>query len=131
MIDYARIYGLKTVVFRQSCIYGEHQFGVEDQGWIAWFTIASMLGRPITIYGNGKQVRDVLYVGDLIQLYDIALQRAGEISGAVYNVGGGPRNTLFRARVSFPFEIGIRRPDFARVLGHPRRRPAHIRCRRA
>ncbi len=63
VIDYARIYGLKTFVLRQSCIYGEHQFGVEDQGWLAWFTIAAMLGRPLTLYGNGKQVRDALFCG--------------------------------------------------------------------
>ena len=60
--DYSRVFGLRTVVFRQSCIYGPHQFGIEDQGWLAWFTIATTLGRPLTIYGNGKQVRDVLHV---------------------------------------------------------------------
>lgn len=67
--DYARIFGLRTVVFRQSCIYGWRQFGVEDQGWIAWFTIAAELGRPITIFGDGKQVRDVLFIEDLIGAY--------------------------------------------------------------
>ncbi|WP_297987980.1 NAD-dependent epimerase/dehydratase family protein, partial [uncultured Anoxybacillus sp.] len=67
--DYHRIYGLNTVVFRQSCIYGENQFGVEDQGWVAYFTIAAILDLPITIYGDGKQVRDVLYIDDLIKAY--------------------------------------------------------------
>ena len=62
--DYARIYGIKSVVFRQSCIYGERQFGVEDQGWVAWFTIAATLGKPFVIYGDGKQVRDILYIDD-------------------------------------------------------------------
>jgi len=94
VIDYGRIYGLDTVVFRQSCIYGEHQFGVEDQGWVAWFTIAAMHKKPITLYGTGKQVRDVLYVGDLIELYDKALSRIKKVGGRAYNVGGGSRNTL-------------------------------------
>jgi len=92
--DYARIYGLRTVVFRQSCIYGPHQFGIEDQGWVAWFALGSLLGRPITIYGDGKQMRDVLYVSDLIEVFDAAIQRIYHIAGRVYNVGGGPANTL-------------------------------------
>jgi CDP-paratose 2-epimerase len=94
VIDYSRIYGLKTVVFRQSCIYGEHQFGVEDQGWVAWFTIAVLKGRHITIYGDGRQVRDVLYVGDLIELYDRALSKIEKVSGNAYNIGGSPKNTI-------------------------------------
>jgi len=92
--DYARIYGLPTVVFRQSCIYGPRQFGVEDQGWVAWFIIAAVTGRPITIYGDGKQVRDVLWVGDLIDLYQMAVAHIDRTVGQVYNVGGGPENTL-------------------------------------
>ena len=70
------------------------QFGVEDQGWVAWFTIAARLGRPITVYGDGKQVRDVLWIDDLLDLYGSAIERARELRGAVYNVGGGPENTL-------------------------------------
>ncbi len=92
--DYSRIYGIKTVVFRQSCIYGERQFGVEDQGWVAHFVIAACMKRPIHIYGNGKQVRDLLYVGDLINAYDAAWQRLDIASGQVFNVGGGMENTL-------------------------------------
>jgi CDP-paratose 2-epimerase len=92
--DYSRIYDLKTVVFRQSCIYGPHQFGVEDQGWVAWFTIAALLERPLTVYGNGKQVRDILHVDDLARLYFLALENIDSINGRVYNVGGGPSNTL-------------------------------------
>jgi CDP-paratose 2-epimerase len=92
--DYARIYGLRTVVFRQSCIYGPRQFGVEDQGWLAWMTIAAVTGRPITIYGDGKQVRDVLHVEDLIRAYDAAIERSDAVRGEVYNVGGGTRNVL-------------------------------------
>jgi CDP-paratose 2-epimerase len=92
--DYARIYDLPTVVFRQSCIYGLRQFGVEDQGWVAWFLIAAVTGQPITIYGDGKQVRDVLWVDDLLDLYEAAIARIDLASGQVYNVGGGPENTL-------------------------------------
>ncbi len=98
--DYARIYGLPTVVFRQSCIYGPRQFGIEDQGWVAWFIIAVQLNKPITIYGDGKQVRDVLYVEDLLDAYDAAVQRmtrgsgASGVSGQIYNLGGGPDNQI-------------------------------------
>tara|TARA_B100000315_G_scaffold177238_1_gene165799 strand:+ start:6929 stop:7972 length:1044 start_codon:yes stop_codon:yes gene_type:complete len=92
--DYSRIYGLKTIVFRQSCIYGYRQFGIEDQGWIAWFTIASIINQPITIYGNGKQVRDVLFIDDLISAYDLAFKCREKTSGQIYNIGGGPNNSL-------------------------------------
>lgn len=92
--DYARIYGLRTVVFRQSCIYGTRQMGIEDQGWIAWFCVATTLGRPFTIYGDGKQIRDTLWVGDLIDAYGRAFDRIESISGEVFNIGGGPSNTL-------------------------------------
>jgi len=93
VIDYHRIYGLRTVVFRQSCIYGYRQFGAEDQGWVAWFMIASRLGRPITVYGDGKQVRDVLFIDDLLDAYDAAFA-ATNVAGRVYNIGGGPSNVL-------------------------------------
>ncbi len=92
--DYARIYGIPTVVFRQSCIYGLRQFGIEDQGWVAWFVIAAVTGRPITIYGDGKQVRDVLFVDDLLDAYDAAVARRDEVAGEVFNIGGGPQNTI-------------------------------------
>jgi CDP-paratose 2-epimerase len=92
--DYARIYGLPTVVFRQSCIYGERQFGVEDQGWLAHFVIAAVLGRPITIYGDGKQVRDVLFIDDLLNAFERAAERQASVGGQVYNIGGGPGMTL-------------------------------------
>lgn len=92
--DYHRIYGLPTVVFRQSCIYGPRQFGVEDQGWVAWFVISAVLGRPITIYGDGKQVRDLLWVDDLLDAYDLAVERIDRVAGGVFNLGGGPNFTL-------------------------------------
>ena len=92
--DYARIYGLPTVVMRQSCIYGQRQFGIEDQGWLAWMIIAAVTGRPLTIYGDGKQVRDVLHVEDLLNAYDAAIENIDVAKGQVYNMGGGVRNVL-------------------------------------
>ncbi|MCZ2127643.1 MAG: SDR family NAD(P)-dependent oxidoreductase [Anaerolineales bacterium] len=92
--DYARIYDLPTVVFRQSCIYGPRQFGIEDQGWVAWFIIAATMNRPLTIFGDGKQVRDILHVGDLIQAYDLAIEKIDLARGRVYNLGGGPDNVM-------------------------------------
>jgi CDP-paratose 2-epimerase len=93
-IDYARIYGLQTCNFRQSCIYGTRQFGIEDQGWVAWFSIAALLGKPITLYGDGWQTRDVLDVRDLVQAYEVAWERRQSIAGQAFNIGGGPDNTL-------------------------------------
>ncbi len=92
--DYQRIYGLHTVVLRQSCIYGPRQFGVEDQGWLAWFVIAAVTGKPISIYGDGKQVRDVLYVADLLDAYDLCVDHIDQSSGKIYNIGGGPDNVI-------------------------------------
>jgi CDP-paratose 2-epimerase len=92
--DYARIYGLRSVVFRQSCIYGPRQFGVEDQGWLAWMMIAAVTGKQITIYGDGKQVRDVLHVNDLLNAYDLAIENIDVAKGQVYNMGGGTRNVM-------------------------------------
>ena len=92
--DYGRIYEFPTVVFRQSCIYGYRQFGVEDQGWVAWFTIAAELAKPITIYGDGRQVRDVLFIDDLIDAYQMALKNIKKCQGKVYNIGGGHRQQM-------------------------------------
>jgi CDP-paratose 2-epimerase len=92
--DYARIYDLPTVVFRMSCIYGPRQFGTEDQGWLAHFMIAAATGRPITIYGDGKQVRDVLFIDDLVRAFRLAVERIDATAGQVYNIGGGPSNTI-------------------------------------
>ncbi len=92
--DYYRIYGLRTVVFRQSCIYGPRQMGVEDQGWVAWFVIAAVLGRRLSIYGDGKQVRDLLYIDDLVRGYQLATEHIDKTAGNVYNMGGGPENTV-------------------------------------
>jgi CDP-paratose 2-epimerase len=94
VLDYARIYKMPATSFRQSCIYGPRQFGVEDQGWVAWFAIASLLGRDITIYGDGKQVRDVLHVDDLVRAYEAAILAPDKIAGQAFNIGGGPDQIL-------------------------------------
>ncbi len=92
--DYARMYDLPSVVFRQSCIYGTRQFGIEDQGWVAWFIIAAVTGKPITIYGDGKQARDILFVDDLLNAYDLAVEKNDVARGQVYNLGGGAQNVM-------------------------------------
>ena len=94
VLDFARIYKIPATSFRQSCIYGPRQFGVEDQGWVAWFVIASMLGRDITIYGDGKQVRDVLHVDDLVRAYGSAIRAPEKVTGEAFNVGGGPDQVI-------------------------------------
>jgi CDP-paratose 2-epimerase len=92
--DYSRMYDIPTIVFRQSCIYGPHQLGVEDQGWVAWFIIAALRNKPITIYGNGKQVRDILWVEDLMRAYDMSIESIAKTNGQIYNMGGGAGNTI-------------------------------------
>jgi CDP-paratose 2-epimerase len=94
VLDYARCYGLSAVVFRMSCIYGPHQFGNEDQGWVAHFLIRTLDGEPIAIYGDGRQVRDVLYVDDLVDALLVVQQHIARLSGQAFNIGGGPANTL-------------------------------------
>lgn len=108
--DYARTYGLRTVNFRQSCIYGIRQFGMEDQGWVAWFAICAVLGRPITLYGDGQQVRDVLWVDDLVEAYLRAAAQIKKTSGQSYNIGGGPENTLSLRELIAWLETKLHRP---------------------
>ena len=92
--DYARIYGLRTTVFRMSCIAGPRQFGTEDQGWLAHFMYSVLERRPITIYGDGFQVRDILHVHDLIDAMEAAHRFADRTAGQIYNVGGGPERSV-------------------------------------
>ena len=94
VLDYARTFGLKSVVFRMSCIYGQHQFGTEDQGWVAHFLIQSLKNKAITLFGDGKQVRDILFVDDLVNAFVLASENIREISGNAYNIGGGVHNTV-------------------------------------
>jgi CDP-paratose 2-epimerase len=92
--DYSSTFGLKTVTFRLSCIYGIRQFGNEDQGWLAHFVISTLFGRQLVIYGDGKQVRDILFIDDLVNAFDLAYRNIGKTKGQVYNIGGGPKNTI-------------------------------------
>jgi len=94
MRDFFEIFGLRTVTFRMSCIYGLHQYGNEDQGWVAYFTIASVLNKPIVLYGDGKQVRDILFVDDLVRAFENAIKNITKTKGKVYNIGGGSNNTI-------------------------------------
>ena len=111
--DYARIYNLPTVVFRMSCIYGPRQFGNEDQGWVAHFMLAVASGQQLTIYGNGKQVRDLLYIDDLVRAFKRASTHMHRTAGNVYNIGGGPANSI-----SIWEEL---RPRLERLAGRPLR----------
>jgi CDP-paratose 2-epimerase len=94
VLDYARSFGIPTVVFRMSCIYGRRQMGTEDQGWVAHFLIRALEGKPITIYGDGKQVRDILDVADAVNAYIGALDRIDEVAGRAFNLGGGAENAV-------------------------------------
>ena len=94
VLDYARSFGLKTCVFRMSCIYGQRQMGTEDQGWVAHFLIRALNGEPITLYGDGHQVRDVLDVRDAVNAYVAAWRRIDEVAGRAFNLGGGPDNAV-------------------------------------
>jgi CDP-paratose 2-epimerase len=92
--DYARIFGLRSVVFRMSCVAGPRQFGSADQGWVAHFLYSALEGKPLTIYGDGRQVRDVLYVGDLLDAFEAAYANRDATAGQIYNIGGGAENTV-------------------------------------
>ena len=94
VLDYAKSYGLPTAVLRMSCIYGPRQFGTEDQGWVAHFMLCALSGRPITIYGDGKQVRDILHVSDAVAAYRAVLGNIEAVAGRAFNLGGGPGNAV-------------------------------------
>lgn len=93
-LDYHRIYSLNTVVFRMSCIYGTRQFGNVDQGWVVHFIITHILGKPISIYGDGKQVRDILFIDDLVNAFQLATKEIGKTKGQAYAIGGGQKFTI-------------------------------------
>lgn len=134
--DYGRIYGIPSVVMRQSCIYGQRQFGIEDQGWVAWFIIAASLGHKITIYGDGKQVRDVLHVNDLVQAYLAAVRQRDRSVGQIFNIGGGSTFTMSLIELmgdlkkllgkDIPTESGDWRPGDQRVYVSDIRRAEQV-----
>lgn len=112
VLDYARSFGMPNVVFRMSCIYGPHQFGNEDQGWVAHFLLRAIDGRPITLYGDGGQVRDVLFVEDLVRAFLLAEKNAGTLAGRAFNMGGGPGHTVSLLELlSLIEELHGRRPQ--------------------
>ena len=112
VLDYARVFRLRTVVFRMSCLYGPRQFGTEDQGWVAHFLIQALQGRPITIFGDGKQVRDLLYVDDAVDAYLLARSHSAALSGQAFNLGGGPGNSASLLELLAHFrELGIPPPQ--------------------
>jgi len=94
VLDYARSFGIPAAVLRMSCIYGQRQMGTEDQGWVAHFLIRALEGKPITLYGDGYQVRDILDVADAVDAYVRAWQRIDQVSGRAFNLGGGPSNAI-------------------------------------
>jgi CDP-paratose 2-epimerase len=126
--DYARIYDLRTVVFRMSCIYGPRQFGTEDQGWVAHFMLAVAEGRPLTIYGNGKQVRDLLFIDDLVRAFKLAAQHIDTTAGHVYNIGGGPANTISIWQELWPRleKLSGRRPRVTTQAWRPGDQPVYV-----
>lgn len=120
VLDYARIYGLRAVAMRMSCIYGPHQSGTEDQGWVAHFLISALEGRGLTIYGNGKQVRDVLWVEDLVDAFLLAVEHADDLRGRAFNIGGGPGNAVSLLELlDMMRELGVSPASIAYGKGRP------------
>lgn len=116
VLDYARSFGVPTAVLRMSCIYGERQHGTEDQGWVAHFLLRALAGEPITIYGDGRQVRDILHVGDAVVAYLAAWRRIDRLAGRVFNLGGGADNAVSLRELIARIEELLDRPvriDFA------------------
>ena len=132
VLDYARVFGLRTAVFRMSCLYGPRQFGTEDQGWVAHFLISALSRRPITIYGDGYQVRDVLYVDDAVRAYLAGIERIDALAGQAFNLGGGPDNTVsLRELLRFVEEITGERPAVGFDAWRPGDQPWYVSDTRA
>ena len=127
--DYARIYGLRSVVFRMSCIAGQRQFGNEDQGWVAHFLYSVLSGRPITVYGDGLQVRDILHIDDLCDAFVAAGQHIETTAGQVYNVGGGMERAISIKELLSDMELRLgKRAKIANAAVRPGDQPLYISC---
>ncbi|HEY7298791.1 MAG TPA: NAD-dependent epimerase/dehydratase family protein [Xanthobacteraceae bacterium] len=125
--DYARVFGLRTVVLRMSCIYGPRQFGNEDQGWIAHFLLQAIRETPITIYGDGYQVRDALFVGDAADAWIRTLDRIEDVSGRIFNLGGGPGNAVsLRELIELIGDLRGRRPECRFAEWRPGDQPWYV-----
>jgi len=125
--DYSRIFGLPTVVFRMSCIAGRRQFGTEDQGWVAHFLYSALQGRPVIIYGDGRQVRDVLYVEDLLRAFESVRERVETTGGEVYNVGGGLENSTSLLEIISEIErVTGKKLQYTMDLARPGDQPFYV-----
>ena len=131
VLDYARSFGLKAAVLRMSCIFGPHQFGTEDQGWVAHFLMRALRGEPITIYGDGKQVRDILHVKDAVAAYRAMLGAIERVSGRAFNLGGGPANAVSLRAVLDEIADADRPRGRLQLPGLAHRRSAVFRRRHA
>ncbi len=110
VLDYAESFSLPTAVLRMSCIYGPRQLGTEDQGWVAHFALRAVAGEPLTIYGDGRQVRDILFIDDAVAAYIAAWRRIGQVSGQAFNLGGGPANAVSLLALLRHIEAELGRP---------------------
>ncbi len=129
VLDYARTFGLPATVFRMSCIYGPHQFGTEDQGWVAHFLIQTLRGRPLTLYGDGLQVRDVLFVEDLVDAMLLAHEAIEDTAGDAFNIGGGPSRTISLVELlDLIAEVTGHRPAFAVEPWRPADQRYYVSC---
>lgn len=125
--DYARVYGLKTAVLRMSCIYGPRQYGTEDQGWIAHFILSALRSEPITIFGDGFQVRDALFIDDAVDAWLRVLDKVEARPGAIYNLGGGPDNALsLRELIGFMTTALELHPELRRAAWRPGDQPWYV-----
>lgn len=125
--DYARIFGLNTAVLRMSCIYGPRQFGNEDQGWIAHFLLSALRGEPLTIYGDGLQVRDALFVGDAADAWIGVLDNIAQVRGRIFNLGGGPSNAISLLElIALIRQIGGKQPAFSFAEWRPGDQPWYV-----
>jgi CDP-paratose 2-epimerase len=131
VLDYARSFDIPTCVLRMSCIYGPRQMGTEDQGWVAHFLIRALEGKPISIYGDGCQVRDVLNVADAVEAYCAAWRRIEAVQGRAYNLGGGPVNAISLKQLILHIESLIGRPVETVYSDWRAGRPALLRVRHA
>jgi CDP-paratose 2-epimerase len=130
--DYARVFGLRTVVLRMSCIYGPRQFGTEDQGWIAHFLLSALLDRPLTIYGDGYQVRDALHVSDAVDAWLGVLDRIEQVGGRVFNLGGGPSNSVsLRELIELITRLTGKQPVYSFAGWRPGDQPWYVSDTRA
>ena len=131
VLDYARSFGVPAAVLRMSCIYGPRQRGTEDQGWVAHFLISAMEGRPISLYGDGYQVRDVLEVSDCVDAYIACARNMDRVAGQAFNLGGGPANAVSLRQLIREIEALLGKSIEVGVLRLARGRPALLRVRHA